>query len=134
MRWVLLVTVAVTVSGCAKGAIEHYDACMAEGGSFQAMAACGKAARMAGCRGSIPGCSESGNALMHYADALSAQVARRKMTDAEAMRRFVEFKTAQLRAVGQEQAQAAASLPAAAPDTASGPVTCTRAGHATACN
>jgi hypothetical protein len=119
MDWRMLVmaAMAMAVSGCTRMAWEHYDECTAVGGLFQAMAACGKAKRMEYCTTSPRGCSDTDNSFVQFTDALSRQVANREMSDAEAMRRYVEFKTAQQNAQHQLQATAIASIPPVAANT-----------------
>jgi hypothetical protein len=123
MMLLALLPAALSVSG-GTTVVEHYDACMAEGGSFQAVAACGKARQLAACSGTLAGCSATRTAIMQYADTLSAQVANREITDAEAMRRFIEFKTTQLNVQRHLEATAAAS----------GPTTCNKIGNSMICN
>jgi hypothetical protein len=131
-----LLVVMPALSGCMRTAWEHYDECAATGSSFQAMAACGKAKRIAYCTSAPVGCSDTDNSFVQFADALSRQVANREMSDAEAMRRYVEYKTAQQNAQHQIQAASAARAISAAnaASAASRPVFCQNVGVSMVCN
>jgi hypothetical protein len=65
---------------------EHYDACSAET-PFAAVVECGKRKRTAYCQ-SVGGCSSTGDAFVEYADSLVMSVEKKKITEAEAQRRF----------------------------------------------
>ena len=71
---------------------DYYDRCAAENPSFLAMAECGKQKRLAEC---VPhnSCSPEGTAFMEYVDSLVLSVKSKKMTEAEAMRRYAEYKS-----------------------------------------
>jgi hypothetical protein len=120
----LTVASALSLAGCVtnKVAWEHYDECAAETSSFRAMAECGKARRMAFCQNN-GSCSDIGNSVVQYADALAQQVANREITEAQAKLKFVEFKTQQAQAARQQAATAAAS----------GPTVCNKTGNTTIC-
>jgi hypothetical protein len=81
---------ALFLGSCASpnvtSAWEHYDACSGET-PFAALVECGKRKRMAYCQ-TVGGCSSTGNAFVEYADSLVVSVERKKMTEAEALRRF----------------------------------------------
>jgi hypothetical protein len=70
----------------------YYDQCAAENPSFLAMAECGRQKRLAEC---VPNntCSPEGTAFMDYVDSLALSVKNKKMTEAEAMRRYAEYKS-----------------------------------------
>jgi hypothetical protein len=70
---------------------EYYDQCARENPSFLAMAECGKQKRLAEC---VPSnaCSPEGNMFMDYIDALVLSVKKKELTEAEAMRRYAEYK------------------------------------------
>src|SRR4029077_9875530 len=70
---------------------EYYDQCARENPSFLAMAECGKHKRLAEC---VPSnaCSPEGNMFMDYIDALVLSVKKKELTEAEAMRRYAEYK------------------------------------------
>jgi hypothetical protein len=70
----------------------YYDQCVAENPSFLAMAECGKQKRLAEC---VPNntCSAEGTVFMEYVDSLALSVKNKKMTEAEAMRRYTEYKS-----------------------------------------
>jgi len=71
---------------------EYYDQCVQENPSFLAMAECGRQKRLAEC---VPNntCSPEGTMFMQYADALALSVKRKEITEAEAMRRYKEYKS-----------------------------------------
>jgi len=127
---VLLFPIPLMISGCVasqKTAWDHYDECATETSSFRTMADCGKQRRLAYCQDNR-NCGDIGNSVVQYADALSQSVANREMTEAEARRRFIEFKTTQAQVMRQQQLQAAAVR------AASGPVFCNTVGNSTICN
>jgi hypothetical protein len=70
----------------------YYDQCSAENPSFLAMAECGRQKRLAEC---VPNnsCSPEGTAFMEYVDSLALSVKNKKITEAEAMRRYAEYKS-----------------------------------------
>jgi hypothetical protein len=70
----------------------YYDRCAAENPSFLAMAECGRQKRLAEC---VPSntCSPEGTVFMEYVDSLALSVKNKKMTEAEAMRRYAEYKS-----------------------------------------
>ena len=70
----------------------YYDQCAAENSSFLAMAECGRQKRLAEC---VPNntCSPEGTAFMEYVDSLVLSVKNKKMTEAEAMRHYAEYKS-----------------------------------------
>jgi hypothetical protein len=71
---------------------DYYDQCAAGNPSFLAMAECGRQKRLAEC---VPNntCSPEGTAFMEYVDSLALSVKNKKMTEAEAMRRYAEYKS-----------------------------------------
>ena len=71
---------------------EYYDQCAQENPSFLAMAECGRQKRMAEC-GPNNNCSPEGTMFMQYIDALALSVKKKEMTEAEAMRRYKEYKS-----------------------------------------
>jgi hypothetical protein len=70
---------------------EYYDQCARENPSFLAMAGCGRQKRLAEC---VPNntCSPEGNMFMEYVDTLVLSVKKKELTEAEAMRRYTEYK------------------------------------------
>jgi hypothetical protein len=70
---------------------EYYDQCARENPSFLAMAECGRQERLAEC---VPNntCSSEGNMFMQYVDTLVLSVKKKELTEAEAMRRYTEYK------------------------------------------
>jgi len=71
---------------------EYYDQCVQENPSFLAMAECGRQKRLAEC---VPNntCSPEGTMFMQYVDALALSVKKKEITEAEAMRRYKEYKS-----------------------------------------
>jgi hypothetical protein len=71
---------------------DYYDQCAAANPSFLAMAECGRQKRLAEC---VPAnsCSPEGTAFMEYVDSLALSVKSKKLTEAEAMRRYAEYKS-----------------------------------------
>jgi hypothetical protein len=90
------------------------------------MAERGKQRRMAYCT-EHNSCGTSGTAFMQYTDSLVLSVRNKEMTEAEALRRFAEYKTNLIGNVRRDQAIVAAGA------AASGPTTCTRIGNTTTC-
>lgn len=90
------------------------------------MAACGKQKRTVYCKETYT-CSSEGNSLVQYADALAMSVQNREMSDAEARRRFVEFKANLQGGLRRDAAIIAAGQAAA------GPTTCTKVGNTVNC-
>ncbi|MFZ0236228.1 MAG: hypothetical protein WBX95_09290 [Xanthobacteraceae bacterium] len=70
----------------------YYDQCAADNPSFLAIAECGRQKRLAKC---VPNntCSPEGTVFMEYVDSLALSVKNKKMTEAEAMRRYAEYKS-----------------------------------------
>ncbi len=86
---------AGTLTGCATHSLvvwEYYDQCALENPSFLAMAECGRRKRLAEC---VPTntCSPEGNMFMRYVDSLALSVSKKELTEAEAMRRYLEYKS-----------------------------------------
>lgn len=127
----VLVACAQLLSGCAsKPAWSFYDECATRNPAFAQMVACGKASRMAYCQ-AHNACSADGNALMTYADSLVESVERHEMTEPEAQRKWIEFRTGRIESARQAEATAEAGAAAAA--AASRPRTCTTVGGITNC-
>jgi hypothetical protein len=89
-------TVALTQTGCVHSAStpvwNYYDQCAAENPSFLAMAECGRQRRLAECTPSNT-CSPEGTTFMEYVDSLALSVKNKTMTEAEAMRRYAQYKS-----------------------------------------
>lgn len=120
LRLAIIAICANALCGCA-ASYEHYDACAVESASFTAMVACGKQKRTAYCQDfPLPACSAEGNSVVAYADSLAASVNAKQMTEAEATRRWIEFK------LGRSDADAAAAASRRA-------VTCVRVGKDAIC-
>lgn len=71
---------------------DYYDQCAAANPSFLAMAECGRQKRLAECA-PTNSCSPEGTAFMEYVDSLALSVRSKKLTEAEAMRRYAEYKS-----------------------------------------
>jgi len=71
---------------------EYYDQCAQENPSFLAMAECGRQKRLAECAPNNT-CSPEGTMFMQYVDSLVVSVKKRELTEAEAMRRYKEYKS-----------------------------------------
>ena len=70
---------------------EYYDQCARENPSFLAMAECGRQKRLAECAPNNT-CSPEGNVFMGYIDTLVLSVKKKELSEAEAMRRYAEYK------------------------------------------
>jgi hypothetical protein len=126
---IVLPAAALILNGCAqKTALSFYDECSMQNSSFIVMAECGKQKRMAYCI-EHNNCSSTGTAFVQYTDALVLSVKNKEMTDAEALRRFAEYKTTLL-----TNARRDAAIVAAGAAAASGPTTCTQVGNTVTCN
>lgn len=99
-NFILLAAIGLAVAfvqgGCVHSASppvwNYYDQCAAENPSFLAMAECGRQKRLAECSPSNS-CSPEGTTFMEYIDSLALSVKNKKMTEAEAMRRYAEYKS-----------------------------------------
>ncbi len=107
-------------------AYTYYDKCNAQTSSFLAMVECGKEARNAECT-AHNSCSPEGTAFVQFSEALAMSVRNKEMTEAEAMRRYAEYKTNLLSGLRRDQAIVAAGA------AASGPTTCTKTGNTVNC-
>jgi hypothetical protein len=124
----VLAAVALLVGGCfgsGKYVWQYYDECSAHTVSFVRMAECGRRKRLADC---VPtnDCSPQGTAFMQFADSLVLSVKSGEMTEPEALRRFVEFKTKLFGDRRRYHALAAAAAP-------SPPSVCTKSGNSVFC-
>ena len=85
---------ALMLNGCAHSRLawDYYDQCAQENPSFLAMAQCGKQKRLAEC---VPNNSRSpeGTTFMRYVDTLVRSVENKEMTEAQAMQRYIEYKS-----------------------------------------
>lgn len=86
--------VAGALTGCAHSLVvwEYYDQCALEDSSFLAMAECGRRKRLAECAPTNT-CSPEGTMFMRYVDSLALSVSKKELTEAEAMRRYLEYKS-----------------------------------------
>jgi hypothetical protein len=84
-----------------------YDQCAQQTSSFIAMAQCGEANRNAFCQ-PRNSCSAAGNAFVLYTNSLVASVENHEMTEAEAQRKWIEFRMAQTNADAARAANNAA--------------------------
>lgn len=123
--WAALAVAAVSsgVGGCvgSQSAWEYYDRCSQT--SFVQMVDCGRRVRTSECTAAGT-CSGPGNSFVAYADSLAASVRSKQMTDEEARRKFIEFKTT---LDGQRRQEIAGSV---AP---SGPTVCRTYAGVTSC-
>jgi hypothetical protein len=86
---------ASTLTACAHSpppVWTYYDQCAADNPSFLAMAECGKQKRLTECTPSNT-CTPEGTTFMEYVDSLALSVKNKKMTEAEAMRHYTEYKS-----------------------------------------
>jgi hypothetical protein len=123
--WAVAGAMVAALCSCAplKSAWTHYDECAMQNSRFADMVSCGKAHRLAYCEEHSE-CSADGNAVVMYADSLVQSVNRHELSEPEAQRKWIEFRTARVDVQRQLAAQAAAS----------GPVTCVHTGAVTTCN
>ena len=100
MRRFLLVVAALLAAGFAlissltteqRPVYSYYDSCAAQNSSFVAMVECGREKGLAECEPKN-NCSPIGNAFMQYVDALAMSVKNKKITEAQAMQKFAEYK------------------------------------------
>src|SRR5690242_6367482 len=86
--------VAFVLAGCAHSPLawDYYDQCALQNPSFLAMAECGRQNRLAACMPNNS-CSPEGTMFMEYVDSLALSVKTKKLTEAEAMRRYAEYKS-----------------------------------------
>jgi len=86
------------LTGCAHSPLvwDYYDQCAVQNSSFLAMAECGRQKRLADC---VPNntCSAEGTMFMEYVDSLAVSVKTEKLTKAEAIRRYTEYKSGGMR-------------------------------------
>jgi hypothetical protein len=129
-RWLAttsLIVAALILNACAqKSAFDLYDECNSHS-SFIAMAECGKQKRLAYCT-QHSNCGAAGTAFMQYTDSLVLSVKNKEMTEAEAMRRYAEYKSTMLGNARRDAAIVAAGA------AASGPTTCSKIGTTVVCN
>ena len=90
------------------------------------MVACGAQARNAYCQAHNL-CSANGNAIVAYADSLVQSVNNHELSEAEARRKWIEFRAARVEA--QQQILAAQAAARAASST-----TCNKVGNSVICN
>ena len=85
---------ATMLTKCANSSVvwEHYDQCALENPSFLAMAECGRRKRLAACEPNNT-CSPEGTMFMQHIDSLVLSVKKKELTEAEAMRRYREYKS-----------------------------------------
>jgi hypothetical protein len=87
---------ALVQAGCVHSSAppvwDYYDQCAAANPSFLVMAECGRQKRLAECV-STNSCSPEGTTFMEYVDSLALSVKSKKLTEAEAMRRYAEYKS-----------------------------------------
>ena len=116
----------VLLSGCiaTTAAWEHYDECSLEHKSFVKMVECGKDRRNAYCA-PTNNCSASGNSIVQYADSLVASVKAKEITEEEARRKWIEFKTNEENELSRRISSSSSSVRT--------PVSCQTIGNYTQC-
>jgi hypothetical protein len=84
---------ALVLTSCAHSSVvwEYYDQCALEHPSFLAMVECGRQKRLAECMPNNA-CSPEGTMFMQHVDSLALSVRRKELSEAEAMRRYTEYK------------------------------------------
>jgi hypothetical protein len=107
---VVMLATAPLLAGClmTKSGFEYYDECSAQS-SFPAMAECGRQKHNAECQAGY--CSDRGKAFVQYVDALALSVKNKEMGEAEARRRYAEFKMQSVTERDRRQAAALSSGP-----------------------
>lgn len=141
MGWpaiVLLIAIAFVQASCSvlsKSSWEHYDDCAQQTASFAQMVECGKRNRMAACTRLYNDCSREGDNVVAYADSLAQSVARNEMSEAEARRRWIDFRMGR----SDEARRAARAAAASSPSLLNEPpprrdVTCFRSGQTMVCH
>ncbi len=94
---------AAPLSACAPAkpqAWSFYDQCAEQAQSFLAMAECGRRNITAYCQANHD-CSPNDNSFVLYTDSLVRSIKNGEMTEAEAQRRWIEFRMAQVNAYQQ---------------------------------
>ncbi len=94
-----------------KMAWQYYDECASQHSKFQEMVACGKHARNMGCVADNT-CGERGNALVRYSDSLVASIKLGELSEPEAQRKWIEYRTAEENAYIQDVSAERARLSA----------------------
>lgn len=91
---VIAFVAATMLTKCGNSSVvwEHYDQCALENPSFLAMAECGRRKRLAACEPNNT-CSPEGTMFMQYVDSLVLLVKKKELTEAEAMRRYTQYKS-----------------------------------------
>ena len=86
--------VAFMLASCAHSPLawDYYDQCALQNPSFLVMAECGRQNRLAACMPNNS-CSPEGTMFMEYVDSLVLSVRAKKITEAEALRRYTEYKS-----------------------------------------
>lgn len=92
--WITAI-LATPLAGCAasKNAWQHYDEC--GGGGFASMVDCGSQKRAAYCRDAF-NCSGNGDAIVSYAESLKRSVQKGELSETEATRKWIEFRSTQV--------------------------------------
>lgn len=135
LRYALLALVAgVLLSACSGGsktAWQHYDECSGQTSSFRDMVACGKQRRAEYCRQKEQ-CGSIGESMVAYADSLVQSIDRGEMSEPQAQRLWIEFKTKVEQQQRQEIAQRQTTNAVRALAIPS-PTTCYPMGNAVTC-
>lgn len=114
----LIITANLALSACQTGktAWQYYDECAKIHTSFVETMKCGKKTRNETCEVQNT-CSDRGNALVLYTDSLVTSVRSKEMSEAEATRKWVEYRTAEQNSYMQSRAAATAAILDSAPQT-----------------
>jgi hypothetical protein len=105
-----------TTDGDERPAWAYYDECGQTTSSFNQMIACGKRVRNETCQ-KQQSCSSHGDSLVQYGDALAASVRSKELSEPEARRKWIEFKTMMAAQRSQQMMQRETIRAASAPRT-----------------
>lgn len=113
-RLVKILSLTILLTGCMANTYvppwTFYDQCAQQLSSFSAIAGCGEAKRNAWCT-EHHNCTSNDNAFVSYTDSLVASVKNGEMTQEEARRKWIEFRSNQVNAYQQQQMMAAPRQP-----------------------
>ena len=95
--YILLVVATLFLTACqttGKTSWQYYDECSLRHEAFSEMVLCGKETRAIGCAENNT-CSARGNALVQYADSLVTSIKAGEISEPEARRQWLEYRTAE---------------------------------------
>lgn len=105
-RLFIIVSFTALLAGCVANpnipAWNFYDQCAYKSPSFIEMANCGRKERQAYCT-AHKNCMPDGDFFVRYADSLVTSVRNGEITEAEAQRRWIEFRASQVNAYQQQK-------------------------------